>query len=248
MEVQTKKKVSRKKTDKQSPEDRVKVRGHVKDLLRSDAPGILLMHLKDEKGGGQDEQNQPSGKAFYAGEISSRLFTYLNEFRIPTHFLERVSATESRVRELSMIPLSVTAWNVADAEFGARFGLREAHELPVPVLEHRWKRNSGMQLINEFHMYSLGIVTPEQYRSVNRIASKANIVLRSFFERRGLKLVSAAFEFGIQDGQVMIGDEISPRTCRFRDVVQQSFRRPQIDCTKSTAAVFRQLHDRILAR
>ncbi len=247
MEVQTKTRVSVRKSAKSKPEDKVKVRGHSKNLLRSGDPGILLMQLKDEHDRSRNDHSEPSEKIVFAGEVSSRLFAYLNEFRIPTHFVERVSATESRVRELSMIPLSITVWNVADGDFNKRFELSEARELPVPVLEHWWKNKSKVQLVNEFHLYSLGIVTPEHYRSMNRIASKANIVLRSFFERRGLKLVSTQFEFGIQDGQLMIADEISQRTCRFRDVLEQSFRRPQIDCAKATVAVYRQLHDRILA-
>ncbi len=248
MAVQTQKKSSTKKSAKTAPEDKLKVNGRSKNLLRSGESGILLMHLKDEQISGGDAHVKPSERVVLAGEVSSRLFTYLNEFRIPTHFMERVSSTESRIRELSMLPLSVTVWNVADADFNTRFGFHEPRELPVPVFEHWWKKSSGMQMVNEFHMYSLGIVTPEQYRSINRIASKANIVLRSFFERRGLKLVSASFEFGVHDGQMMIGDEISPRTCRFRDVPQKSFRHPQIDCTKSTVEVYRQLHDRIVAR
>jgi len=33
------------------------------------------------------------------------------------------------------------------------------------------------------------------------------------FARRGLKLFSVTFEFGVAERQIMLGDELTPRTC-----------------------------------
>jgi phosphoribosylaminoimidazole-succinocarboxamide synthase len=154
-----------------------------------------------------------------ANEISSYLFKYLAGFRIPTHFTEKTSNPEMPVKQLTMIPLQVRVHNVASGEFSRHYGVKEGTELTLPVLEHYYKSpDLGNPMVNEFHIYSLGLATPEQLRTMNRLASKTNVVLRSFFERRELKLLSANLEFGVAGGQITIGDEISPRTCRFADM------------------------------
>jgi phosphoribosylaminoimidazole-succinocarboxamide synthase len=157
--------------------------------------------------------------ATLANEISSYLFKYLAGFRIPTHFMEKVSNQEMSVKQLTMIPLQVRIHNVASGEFSRHYGIKEGTELTVPVIEHYYKSpDLGNPMVNEFHIYSLGLATPEQLRTMNRLASKTNVVLKSFFERRELKLLSANLEFGVAGGQITIGDEISPRTCRFADL------------------------------
>jgi phosphoribosylaminoimidazole-succinocarboxamide synthase len=123
------------------------------------------------------------------------------------------------IKQMTMIPLQVRVHNVSCDEFATKYGVKEGTDLTVPVIEHYY-RNPGLgnPLVNEFHVYSLGLATPEQLRTMNRIASKANVVLRSFFERRELKLLTMNLEFGVVGNQIAIGDEISPRTCRFADM------------------------------
>jgi phosphoribosylaminoimidazole-succinocarboxamide synthase len=211
-------------------------------LFEAEQGGMLIQQFKDtsqsrsgadearpRQNSGQDSpkmatiepsrKSQSSTIATLANEISSYLFKYLAGFRIPTHFADKVSDSKMPVKQLTMIPLEVRVHNVACGEFSKRFGMKEGTELTVPVIEHYYKNpDLGNPLTNEFHIYSLGLATPEQLRAINRIASKTNVVLKSFFERRELKLLSMSLEFGALGTQIMIGDEISPRTCRFADV------------------------------
>ena len=167
---------------------------------------------------GLSKQGQNNTIATLTNEISSYLFKYLAGFRIPTHFLEK-GAGEGPTRPLAMIPLQVRVLNVSSGEFAARYGVKEGTDLAVPVIEYYYRNvDLGNPMVNEFHMYSLGLATPEQLRSINRLASKTNVVLKSFFERRELKLLSINLEFGLAGNQVTIGEEISPRTCRFADM------------------------------
>jgi phosphoribosylaminoimidazole-succinocarboxamide synthase len=162
---------------------------------------------------------QNSATATLANEISSYLFKYLAGFRIPTHFMEKASSSDMLGKQLTMIPLQIRIHNVASGEFSRRYGVKEGTELTVPVIEHYYK-NSDLDspLVNEFHIYSLGLASPDQLRTMNRLASKTNVVLKSFFERRELKLLTANLEFGVAGNQITISDEISPRTCRFADL------------------------------
>jgi len=224
----------------------LRVGGTAKNLFEAEQAGMLIQQFKDmtqsphssDDSDGRQNVGQPARAqspkmiaaepskkgqtntiATLANEISSYLFKYLAGFRIPTHFMDKVSGSEMLVKQLTMIPLEVRVLNVATGEFCKRFGMKEGTELTVPVIEHNYKNpDIGSPLVNEFHVYSLGIATPEQLRSVNRLASKTNVVLKSFFDRRELKLLSMKLEFGASGNQVMIGDEISPRNCRFADL------------------------------
>lgn len=224
----------------------LRVGGTAKNLFSAEQAGMLIQQFKDthqpRRGADEPESRQNSGQqnkvpspkmtgpepskkgqnttvATLANEISSYLFKYLTGFRIPTHFMDKVSSSEMLVKQLTMIPLEVRVHNVAAGEFCKRFGMKEGTELTVPIIEHYYKNpDLGNPLANEFHIYSLGLATPEQLRAINRLASKTNVVLKSFFERRDLKLLSMNLEFGFVGTQIMIGDEISPRTCRFADM------------------------------
>lgn len=224
----------------------LRVGGTAKNLFEAEQAGMLIQQFKDtnqsRRSADESESRQnpaqhnkaaspkmtstePARKAqnttvaTLANEISSYLFKYLAGFRIPTHFMDKISSSEMLVKQLTMIPLAVQVHNVAAGEFCKRFGMKDGTELTVPIIEHYYKNpDLGNPLTNEFHIYSLGLATPEQLRSINRLASKTNVVLRSFFDRRELKLLSMNLEFGVLGNQIMIGDEISPRTCRFADM------------------------------
>jgi phosphoribosylaminoimidazole-succinocarboxamide synthase len=54
-------------------------------------------------------------------------------------------------------------------------------------------------------------------RTIGRLSSKINAILKSFFERRGLLLMGFRVEFGKQAELIYVGDEISLDTCQFWD-------------------------------
>ena len=49
------------------------------------------------------------------------------------------------------------------------------------------------------------------------MALNINRILNRYFDERSLKLVDFKLEFGEKDNEVILGDEISPDTCRFWD-------------------------------
>ena len=53
--------------------------------------------------------------------------------------------------------------------------------------------------------------------AMKREALAVNIVLRNFLSQRGIDLVDFKLEFGTKGGELVLGDEISPDTCRFHD-------------------------------
>jgi phosphoribosylaminoimidazole-succinocarboxamide synthase len=170
--------------------------------------------------GGDTAQSNGKKKGLTAitNNISCYLFDYLEGFHIPTHYVQRVSETESLVRKLEIFPLLVKVYNYAVETLPKRFGLKEGAALEFPVIEYYYKNpDGGLSWINEYHLYSFRLATPDDVKQVNRVASKANAVLRSLCTRRQLGILLLQLEFGKADGQVFLSDELTPRTCSFID-------------------------------
>ncbi len=150
--------------------------------------------------------------------ISGYLFEHLDGFHIPTHYVKRLSETEFMVRKLDMIPIHVRVYNYCVGSIPERFGLKEGTQLDFPIYEYYYRTpNQEATWVNEHHLYAMGIATPDECKQINRLSSKINAVLRALCLRRKLALVEMQLEFGRFKGQIYLGDDLSPRTCRFGD-------------------------------
>lgn len=150
--------------------------------------------------------------------ISSYLFEYLENYHIPTHFVDKLSARDMAVRRLQIIPIKVVMRNVAAGSLCTRYKIPEATVMEYPILEYYLKNDELHDpMINEYHAYAFGHATPDEVRAINRIASKVNAILKFFFDRRNLILVDFKLEFGKRGNEIFLSDEISPDTCRIWD-------------------------------
>lgn len=181
-------------------------------------------------------------------EISSYLFEYIEGFRIPTHFVSKLSSTAMVVKRLEMIPLVVRIYNSCNGTLLKRLSLREGTVLDFPVIEHFYLNGrKAPSWVNEYHMYALNIVTPEELKQVNRIASKVNAVVRGLCDRRNLFVADLQLAFGRFKDQIVLGDELSPVTCHFLDVTKEN-RRDQdrfLPDQENTVEIFTELNHRI---
>ena len=90
--------------------------------------------------------------------------------------------------------------------------------MTAPVVELYFKDDAlGDPLINRSHVAALGIATPEQLDALEGTACMVNSILMEFLAAKNLLLVDFKLEFGTHKGQILLGDEISPDTCRFWD-------------------------------
>lgn len=145
-----------------------------------------------------------------ASELQAFIFAYLETYQIPTHFFSQ-SGGEFLVKRLNIIPVAVTVRNLASQSFAKRFKhFKSRQQLDFPIFEYVLKDESGDFLVNDTHLYALQILSPDDFRTMNRLASKVDAVMKSFFERRGFILVDITMKFGKHKGMIILGDEISP--------------------------------------
>lgn len=72
-------------------------------------------------------------------------------------------------------------------------------------------------MINESYCETFGWVSKAHLREMKRLSYKANEVLNTIFDKAGLILVDFKLEFGLFNGQVVLGDEFSPDGSRLWD-------------------------------
>lgn len=152
--------------------------------------------------------------------ISSVIFKYLNDNGLNTHYIDTLNEREQICRPIGIIPLNVTVRNYAAGTMARRLGLEDGLKLSQTVIELYYNNDELRDpLINATHAVALGIVTPEEIEQIRGEALKANELISALFEKAGIRLFDLKLEFGRScDGQIILSDEISPDTCRLRDI------------------------------
>jgi len=195
--------------------------GKAKVIYETEEPAHVRVYFKDDA---TAFDGKKKGSIAKKGEcnaaISARLFSYLEDNGIETHFIRQLSDRELLCESLDIIPVEVVARNIAAGSIAKRLGLEEGTELAPPVLEFYYKSDElGDPLINRYHIRTLGLATDEQLDTIDDLAWRINELLYEFLEERGLSLVDFKLEFGTNGhGEIILGDEISPDTCRFWDL------------------------------
>ncbi|MBD1373351.1 phosphoribosylaminoimidazolesuccinocarboxamide synthase [Hazenella sp. IB182357] len=224
--------------------------GKAKQIYATDDQTVVRIQYKDEATAFNGEKKeQLAGKGEMNNCITSILFEYLHEKGIQTHFIRRISATEQLVKRLKMIPLEVVVRNQVAGSLVKRLGLAEGTKLNQPIIEYYLKDDRlGDPLINHDHIATLRIIDPNTLADIRELALNVNEYLHKLFWDKGMVLVDFKLEYGIDEmGDVMLGDEISPDTCRLWDretgdkLDKDRFRRDLGDVVKSYQIVWKRL-------
>ena len=194
-------------------------RGKAKSIFSTDDPQLFVMHYRNDTSafdGTKVEQLNDKGRvnnlfnAFIMGKLA--------EAGIKSHFVQLLSDNDSLVRKLDMIPLECVVRNVAAGSICKRFGVEEGRPLNPPTFEFFYKSDALHDpMVNDYHIISLGWATPEQMAAMKDLTFRVNTLLQALFDAAGLILVDYKLEFGMHQGELMLGDEFSPDGCRIWD-------------------------------
>lgn len=194
--------------------------GKAKKVFATEDANLCIVDYKDDATAGNGAKR---GTIIGKGEINNRVSNYLMKLLeqngIATHFVEELSARETLVKKVSIIPLEVIVRNVAAGSFAQRLGVPEGGELKQTVLEFCYKDDAlGDPMVNEYHILAMGWATREQLDQIASMAFQINQVLQKRLAEANLKLVDFKLEFGTTtEGEIVLADEISPDTCRLWD-------------------------------
>jgi len=193
--------------------------GKAKQVFATENPDELLVYFKDDATAFNGEKKGTIGnKGVFNNKISTFFFNLLSEKGIPHHFIKMLNDREMLVKKLAILPVEVVVRNIAAGSLAKRIGWEEGRKLPSTVVELYYKDDAlGDPLINNYHIKALGLATPEQVEIIEKYALQINEVLSTFLKEKKIELIDFKLEFGVHKGEVILGDEISPDTCRFWD-------------------------------
>jgi phosphoribosylaminoimidazole-succinocarboxamide synthase len=194
--------------------------GKAKILYKTADPDLLIQYFKDDASAFDGKKKGTIvDKGVMNNHMSSRIFEYLEENGVKTHFVKNLNDREMLVKNLDIIPVEVVLRNVAAGSLCKRLGIEEGREFnEQPILEFFYKDDPlGDPMINECHVDIFGWATKEEVEILKSEGLKINSLMKQFFKERKIRLVDFKVEFGRHNGTVLLGDEISPDGCRLWD-------------------------------
>ncbi|MEW5921280.1 MAG: phosphoribosylaminoimidazolesuccinocarboxamide synthase [Bacillota bacterium] len=223
--------------------------GKAKRVYRTEDPTCYIVEYKDTATAFDGLKKEDlANKGVLNNNIAALFFAMLQNEGIPTHFVKKLSEREMLVRALQIIPVEVIVRNIVAGSLAKRLGLPEGAPLKSTVLEFNLKNDALHDpMLNQYHIQALELATARELARMEELALRVNELLRGFLEKRDIILVDFKLEFGRFGGEILLGDEISPDTCRFWDagsgekLDKDRFRRDLGGVTDAYAEVLRRL-------
>ncbi|MCV2402729.1 phosphoribosylaminoimidazolesuccinocarboxamide synthase [Marinomonas sp. C2222] len=193
--------------------------GKAKSVFRTDDPDKMVLVFRNDTSAFDGKRiEQLDRKGMVNNKFNAFIMTKLQEAGIPTHFEKLLSDTESLVKCLDMMPVECVVRNFAAGSLCRRLGVEEGITLTPPTFELFLKNDElGDPMINESHVESFGWAKAADLAKAKELTYKVNDVLKALFAEGGMILVDYKLEFGIFNGEVVLGDEFSPDGCRLWD-------------------------------
>ncbi len=193
--------------------------GKAKSVFSTDDPELYILHFRDDTSAFDGERvEQLSDKGKVNNIFNAFIMEKLAKKGIPTHFVKRLSDTDSLVKKLDMIPVECVVRNYAAGSLCRRYGIEEGISIDPPTFEFFLKNDALHDpIINDSHIISFGWAKAEHIEAMKTLTIKVNSILKKLFLEADMLLVDYKLEFGLSNGEITLGDEFSPDGCRIWD-------------------------------
>ncbi|HKF29995.1 MAG TPA: phosphoribosylaminoimidazolesuccinocarboxamide synthase [Candidatus Binataceae bacterium] len=193
--------------------------GKAKKLYTTSDPDLVIQYFKDDATAfNAKKRGTIEDKGVMNNRMSELFFTLLERAGVRTHFVRRLDDREMLCKRLDIVPVETVVRNIVAGSMAKRLGREEGEQLKQPVVEYYYKSDPlDDPLIYPEHAIEFGWATASESEQIKSLALKVNEVLKRFLDERGVLLVDFKLEFGRHKGEILLGDEICPDTCRFWD-------------------------------
>ena len=193
--------------------------GKAKSAYLTEDQDLLVLKFRDDTSAFDGEIiEQLSEKGAVNNQFNAFIMSKLSENGVPTHYVERLSATDVLVKRLDMIPVECVVRNWAAGSIVRRLGVEEGMVFDPPLFELFLKNDSLHDpMVTEHHVEAFGWATRREMSRMHELTLEANTILKGMFDKAGLQLVDFKLEFGRFHGEIVLGDEFSPDGCRLWD-------------------------------
>ena len=190
--------------------------GKAKKVFETDDKDLYIQEFKDDATAfDATKRGTIVGKGVVNNKVSAKLFELLESKGIETHFVKLLNDREMLIKRLEILLIEVTVRNVVAGGMAKLLGMEEGIVLKEPVLEYHYKSDPLHDpLINEYHIKTMGLASDDELCMISERSFEINDILKDFFTKRDIDLIDFKLEFGRHKDKVLLGDEISPDTCR----------------------------------
>ncbi|MFV9997656.1 MAG: phosphoribosylaminoimidazolesuccinocarboxamide synthase [Arsenophonus endosymbiont of Dermacentor nuttalli] len=194
-------------------------RGKAKTVYLTDDPNLLVLEFRNDTSALDGERiEQFERKGMINNKFNYFIMQKLAQAGIPTQMERLLSDTESLVKKLTMIPVECVIRNRAAGSLVKRLGIEEGTLLEPPIFDLFLKNDVQHDpMINDSYCETFGWVSKAHLSKMKQLSYQANEVLNTLFDKAQLILVDFKLEFGLLNGQVVLGDEFSPDGSRLWD-------------------------------
>lgn len=184
-------------------------KGNIKENLMRTELNVKLVDYKDQFI--TSKNKKVSVKSF--GEKSALLNSYFNEYlkgyNIPCAFIKKATKDSLQILKVTDFNFRVKLLNEADTRIAKIFSVKQGSALELPIQEYHYG-DSKESVITDSHIISFNLCSYDELKIINRLCSKINAILKSFFERRNVSLVELTCIFGTFEGKIYLTGDFSP--------------------------------------
>lgn len=194
--------------------------GKAKKVYATSDPKLVVVDYKDDATAFDGKKRGTiAGKGVVNNRMTNMMMRLLEKEGVPTHYVEELTERRTLVKRVDIVPLEVIIRNVSAGSFAKRFGVEEGIVFDAPTIEFSYKDDDlGDPLMNSYHALALKLATAQEIETIKNYTFTVNRVLRDYFDRLGMRLIDFKVEYGrLEDGTIVLADEISPDTCRLWD-------------------------------
>lgn len=193
--------------------------GKAKSVYTTNDPNKFVLVFRDDTSAFDGEKVEKlNRKGMVNNKFNAFIMQALEKAGVRTHFEALLSDNECLVKNLNMLPVECVVRNFSAGSLVKRLGVEEGAELTPPTFELFLKNDELHDpMINESHCVTFGWATKEQLNEMRDLTYKVNNVLSAMFAEAEMLLVDYKLEFGVFEGQIILGDEFSPDGCRIWD-------------------------------
>ena len=179
--------------------------GKAKIIYATDDPNLVIQYFKDDASAFNGvKKGTIVDKGVMNNHISSKIFTFLEEKGVPTHYVDQPSDREMVVKKLDIILVEVVLRNVVAGSLAKRMGIEEGAVLKRPILEFYYKDDDlGDPMINEYHIKEFDLATADEIEILRTQGMKVNELMTEYFKERSIRLVDFKLEFGRHNGEIL---------------------------------------------
>ena len=191
--------------------------GKVKDLYEKDE-NSLLFKFSDRVSAYDVKFSQDIPKK---GQVLCHFAEFwFNKLDVSNHFIKRESETEISVKKMIMIPMEcvvrgyfygslIGRWKNGSIQLPENTDTTMAAKLTKPLFDPTTKSEHDIP-INKIKALEMKLVSEEQYVWLEKTSIDIYNQMATIADGAGFILADLKLEFGILDGEIVLGDSIGP--------------------------------------